>query len=190
MRLCSHAFYSFYITMEFVMNRRKVLNLMIAIAGMLTVVIAESFIDPNAASAQTCTVKSLFGGRRCTVTCPPGTFPSCKSGLFSVQCRCHAFRGHDSWPLPVPPVSAQELDCARRFRDFLRSLGDSEAAALADAVNLGIVAIETGNVDLYSDAENIYVDLNDNASPGLKAQINAWLAVNPDCVWPDEPVDE
>lgn len=170
--------------MESVMNGRRIIHLLIAVASILTVVIAESFIDPNIASAQSCEVRSVFGGRRCSVTCPAGTYPFCKKATFSVQCGCQRYRGAMVWPLPEePPVSAVEIDCAQKFRAFLLSLGRPEATSLAEAIAICIAGIEAQSEEMYSNGENMFVEVMENAPATLQAQIEEWFAANPDCVW-------
>ena len=160
------------------MNRRTFLSLAIAIASLFTL-LAQS--DANAQC--TCRAKARCGPARCSVTCPAPFGCYCRSGVYSVKCICIPPGPPPRVHFDFAPIDDNQRRCAMLLRDYLRSLGTPEAINLANAIDFVINAHDSGDPNVYSDAENNYCDVNEATSSALQQMIEDWMIAN-GCVWP------
>lgn len=162
------------------MHRKNFISIIAAVAGAILVAVAGSTLTTSVANAQcSCSAGSLFGGT-CTVNCPAGFTCDCSGGIFSASCRCIPLP--TPTPLPprrfeLPPVPDFQLSCAQQLQAYLEEAGYEIGGVIGEV----IAAVEAGDADAYSVAENHYVDSYEKASEDEREAIRQWLKDHPEC---------
>lgn len=162
------------------MHRKNFISIVAAFTGAIIIAVAGLALTSSAANAQcSCSAGSLLGGS-CTVNCPAGFTCDCSGGLFSASCRCIPIPTPTPFPprqFTLPPVSDLQLSCAQQLRAHLEEAGYELGGVIGEV----IAAVEAGDADAYSVAENHFADSYEDASEDEVEAIRQWLREHPEC---------